>query len=102
MNDKDPKYTGENINYRKKAVALGYDATKDSAPTLKAKGKGLVADEIIERAKEHNIPIQEDTSLVEVLSQLEINERIPENLYDVVAEVFAFIYRLDKEQLQKK
>jgi len=86
----------------KRAIALGYDLKKDSAPTVKAKGRGFVADEIIQRAKDNDVPIQEDSSLVEILSQLEINERIPENLYEVVAEVFAFIYKVDREQLQKK
>lgn len=80
----------------KSAVALSYDMEKDVAPIIKAKGKGFVAEQIIERAKENNIPIQEDPSLVELLSQLEINEAIPEELYEVVAEVFAFIYRIDK------
>ncbi|WP_416150966.1 EscU/YscU/HrcU family type III secretion system export apparatus switch protein [Salipaludibacillus sp. HK11] len=86
---------------RKRAVALGYDGKIDSAPTIKAKGKGYVADEIIRRAKENQIPIQEDSSLVEILSQLEMSERIPENLYEVVAEVFAFIYKVDREQVKK-
>lgn len=102
MSEKDSKQGDKKIDYSKRAIALGYDVIKDSAPTLKAKGKGYVAEEIIERAKQHNIPIQEDASLVELLSQLEINERIPENLYDVVAEVFSFVYRLDKEQLKRK
>lgn len=91
----------ENIS-RKRAVALGYEVTRDSAPTIKAKGKGYVAEEIINRAKEHDIPIQEDKSLVELLSQLEIHEKIPEDLYEVVAEVFAFIYRVDRDQMTKK
>ncbi|MCR6111138.1 EscU/YscU/HrcU family type III secretion system export apparatus switch protein [Bacillus sp. A301a_S52] len=88
--------------YHKRAVALGYDITKDSAPKVKAKGKGYVAEEIIERAEKHQIPIQQDASLVEILSQLEINDRIPENLYEVVAEVFAFIYHIDREELVKR
>ncbi|MDE5412984.1 EscU/YscU/HrcU family type III secretion system export apparatus switch protein [Alkalihalobacterium chitinilyticum] len=78
------------------AIALSYNETLDEAPRVKAKGKGFVATEIIERAKEHHIPIQEDPSLVELLSQLEINETIPTELFEVVAEVFAFIYRIDK------
>ncbi|WP_280768999.1 EscU/YscU/HrcU family type III secretion system export apparatus switch protein [Salipaludibacillus daqingensis] len=100
MNDNDRLEKEE--HQRKRAVALGYDVTKDHSPTVKAKGKGYVADEIIQRAKENNIPIQEDSSLVEILSQLEVNERIPENLYEVVAEVFAFIYKVDQEQLKKR
>ncbi|WP_216828004.1 EscU/YscU/HrcU family type III secretion system export apparatus switch protein [Alkalihalobacterium elongatum] len=78
------------------AIALSYSETSDVAPQVKAKGKGLVAEKIIARAKEHHIPIQQDPSLVELLSQLEINETIPSELYEVVAEVFAFIYRIDK------
>lgn len=82
---------------RKTAVALGYNPASHDAPKVMAKGKGLIADEIIEKAKIHDIPIQEDPSLVEVLSQLELNERIPEELYQAVAEVFSFIYKLDQQ-----
>lgn len=77
------------------AVALSYDANTHIAPRVLAKGKGEVAANIIEKAKENNVPIQEDTSLVALLSQLQINETIPEQLYAAVAEVFAFIYRVD-------
>lgn len=81
---------------RKTAVALGYNPATHDSPKVMAKGKGLVADQIIEKAKIHDIPVQQDPSLVEVLSQLELNERIPEELYQAVAEVFSFIYRLDQ------
>lgn len=87
----------ENKQTRKAAVALGYHPESNESPRVIAKGKGLVAEQILERAKENNVPIQEDSSLVEVLGQLELNERIPEELYKAVAEVFAFIYRLDKQ-----
>lgn len=90
--------TDNNKNHtRKTAVALGYNPNSHDAPNVVAKGKGIIAEQIIEKAKEHNVPIQEDPSLVEVLSQLEINERIPEELYQAVAEVFSFIYHLDKK-----
>ncbi len=79
------------------AIALSYDSTKHSAPRLTAKGKGVVAENIIKIAKEQNIPIQDDPTLVELLSQLKINETIPEELYQVVAEIFAFIYKVDKK-----
>jgi flagellar biosynthesis protein len=82
---------------RKEAVALSYESTKNDAPKVIAKGKGLVADNILEKAKENNIPIQEDASLIELLSKLNINDSIPEELYQAVAEVFAFVYRADKE-----
>ena len=86
-------------NYeRKQAIALQYQSDKQKAPTVIAKGKGLIADQIIDSAKEKQIPIQEDRNLVELLGQLNINESIPEELYEAVAEVFAFIYRLDREK----
>jgi flagellar biosynthesis protein len=88
----------KNLQKRREAIALSYDAQKNGAPKVVAKGKGIVADNIIQRAKEGNVPIQEDTSLVELLSQLQINESIPEELYQAVAEVFAFVYRIDKQQ----
>lgn len=82
---------------RKKAVALSYEQSMDDAPRVMASGKGLVAEEIIERAEAYDIPILEDPSLVEVLAELNINEQIPEELFQVVSEVFAFIYRTDKQ-----
>jgi flagellar biosynthesis protein len=82
---------------RKEAVALSYEVTKNDAPKVIAKGKGLVADNILEKAKENNIPIQEDPTLIELLSKLTINDSIPEELYQAVAEVFAFVYRTDRE-----
>jgi len=89
-----------NQEKRKEAIALKYNTELDSAPKVVAKGKGIIADEILSKAKEFGVPIQEDPSLVEVLSQLEINQTIPEDLYSVVAELFAFIYRAD-QQLKK-
>lgn len=80
----------------KRAVALSYDEMRDSAPKVVAKGTGEIAKEIIEIAKEHDVPIQEDPTLVEMLSELEINQTIPEELYEVVAEIFAFIYKVEK------
>lgn len=82
---------------QKKAAALSYNKIEDCAPKLIAKGVGETADEIVQLAKEHQIPIQENVTLVEMLSQLEINETIPEQLYEVVAEIFAFIYKVDQQ-----
>lgn len=82
---------------RKEAVALTYDPVNQGAPRISAKGKGLVAENILVNAKEHDIPVQEDPALVELLGKLNINEGIPEELYQAVAEVFVFIYRADQE-----
>ncbi|MGD6803005.1 EscU/YscU/HrcU family type III secretion system export apparatus switch protein [Rossellomorea aquimaris] len=87
----------KNENKRKQAVALQYEADRQQTPRVIAKGKGLIADNILERARQHDIPVQEDPALVELLGSLDINESIPEELYQAVAEVFAFLYRVDKE-----
>ncbi|MCP3026137.1 EscU/YscU/HrcU family type III secretion system export apparatus switch protein [Halobacillus sp. A5] len=82
---------------QKRAVALGYESEQQSAPRVLAKGRGYVAENILNKASEEGIPIQEDASLIELLAELNINEQIPEELYHVVAELFAFIYRSDQE-----
>lgn len=81
---------------RQKAVAMRYDQDYEQAPKITATGKGLTAEAIIQKANENNVPIQEDESLVELLAELNINETIPEELYQAVAEVFAFVYRTDQ------
>ncbi|WP_318615445.1 EscU/YscU/HrcU family type III secretion system export apparatus switch protein [Sporosarcina sp. YIM B06819] len=87
---------------RKEAVALSYNPNSASAPKVIAAGKGKIAENIVEKAKAHDIPIQEDPSLVEILGQLNINESIPEELYKAVSEVFAYIYQIDREHGLKK
>ena len=84
-------------NTIKKAVALGYNKEKDNAPKVLATGKGSIADSIIAKAKEHNIPIKEDKDLVEILSKIDINQEIPPNLYKAIAEIFSFLYRATKK-----
>jgi flagellar biosynthesis protein len=87
---------------RKQAVALRYQAGSMEAPTVIAKGKGYVAENILKTAMENRIPIQEDPSLVEVLGKLDIQQQIPPELYQVVAEILAFVYRLDKGGASKR
>lgn len=79
----------------KKAVALKYTPGETEAPIVVAKGRGKMADTILERAKEHGVPVQEDAALVEVLSQLDLDQQIPAELYQLVAEVLSYIYRTD-------
>jgi flagellar biosynthesis protein len=85
------------VSKRKEAIALNYDNDVDDAPRIIAKGKGKVAENILDSALKHDIPIQQDPSLTELLSKLEINTAIPEELYQAVAEVFAFVYKVDKK-----
>lgn len=88
------KDTGDNIVH-KKAVALKYSPSAKEAPTIVAKGKGHVAQAILDKARAHGIPVQEDSSLVEVLAKLDLNQEIPPELYQLVAEILSFIYRSD-------
>ena len=81
---------------RKEAIALNYNPENNNSPTVVAKGKGKIAENIIEKAALNDVPIYEDKNLVELLGNLDLNESIPEELYEAVAEVFAFIYRLDR------
>lgn len=78
---------------KSRAVALKYDQTSANAPQVTATGTGSVADKILETAREHGIPIREDPDLAEALSQLDLLQCIPVELYGVIAEVFAWAYR---------
>ena len=75
------------------AVALEYDQGSDAAPRVTAKGRGAVAENILESAAEHDIPIEENPALAEALSTVDLDEEIPEALYRAVAEVIGFIMR---------
>lgn len=86
---------------RKSAVALRYTPGEAEAPRVIAKGQGHIAEKIMEQAKEHGVPVQQDPSLVEVLSSLELNEQIPVELYQVVAEILAFVYQTDQRSGRK-
>lgn len=82
---------------RKKAVALSYQPAKHEAPVVVAKGTGRVAENILDIAQKHGVPIQEDASLVEVLSALELEQQIPVELYQLVAEILTFVYEADRK-----
>jgi flagellar biosynthesis protein len=78
-----------------KAVALKYDEKKDRAPRVIAKGRGEIAEKIVAIAKANNVPLYEDKNLVQILEALDLKTEIPPELYRAVAEVLAFIYRLN-------
>ena len=80
------------------AAAIKYDAKKDRAPKITAKGRGLIAEKIIALAKQHDIPVKEDPHLVQILYRLDLDEEIPTELYRAVAEVLAFVYSLNEQQ----
>lgn len=87
-------------NKRRQATAVTYNQELDYAPKISAQGKGHIAENIIHTAQEKGVPILEDPTLVELLSQLNINDTIPPELFEAVAEVFAFIYHVD--QMEEK
>ena len=76
----------------KKAIALMYDRV--SAPVVKAKGKGELADDIVSFAHKHGIYVAEDPALAETLSNLELNQEIPESIYTSIAVVLSWAYWL--------
>ena len=82
---------------RDKAIALNYKEKKDLAPKVTAKGRGLIARKIIEIAQEHGVPIYEDPDLAAILMGVELGRQIPPELYRAVAEVLAFVYRMDHQ-----
>lgn len=84
-----------NEKQNKIAVALSYDPGED-APKVIATGKGIIAEKILDKAKEVDVPVYEDAKLAKTLSNLELGEMIPPELYGVVAEVLVFVDRMDK------
>ena len=87
MNKEEKKVT--------QAIALAYDPN-DEAPTVIASGKGALAERIIEKAQEADVPVHRDDKLADTLSRLEIGDMIPPELYEVVAEILVFVDAMDK------
>ena len=85
-----------------KAIALKYDAKNSKAPKITGFGKGQIAEKILKVAEDNKVPFYEDSSLVELLSKLAINSEIPPTLYNMVAEILSFVYRLDRLAKNKK
>lgn len=79
------------------ATALHYDAGDSEAPQVVATGRGQLADRIIALAEAHDIPLVNDPALAQTLAKLELNTEIPPNLYLAVAQILAYVYRLDQE-----
>ena len=82
----------------KRAAALRYDQAQAMAPRIVAKGKGHIADKIMEIARQNDVPLVEDRNLANVLEAMELETEIPPELYRAVAEVLVFVYRLNGQR----
>ncbi len=80
----------------KQAVALRYQRGKDSSPRVTASGQGRIAEAILKKAEDAGVTLMEDPDLVSLLSKVPIGETIPPPLYKAVAEVLAYVYRINK------
>jgi flagellar biosynthesis protein len=92
MADNDPK---------KEAVALKYDRERDPAPRVVAKGRGVIAEQILKVAEEHGITIREDAELVEILGKLELDTIIPLEAYAAVASILSYVYSANDRMKRK-
>ncbi len=79
----------------REAAALKYNALKDAAPRIVALGRGYVAERMVQEAERNRISVVQDEKLSHVLHQLSVGDEIPEALYQVVAEILVFVYRMD-------
>ena len=98
MNDKD---TSGEKGKRLRAAALRYERDRDAAPKVTARGEGHIAEKIIALAQEHDVPITRDPDLLTILSKMEIGSTINPALYEIVAELLVFVYRL-KERVREE
>ncbi len=87
--------TNSNNDAFKQAVALAYTAGQQ-APKVVASGKGLIAENIIKLAQENGVYVHESKELVAMLMDVDLDKEIPPNLYRVVAELLAWLYRIEK------
>lgn len=81
----------------KRAAALSYEKETDAAPRLVAKGRGVIAEKMIALATDHEVPLYEDRELVQILEAMDLNTEIPPKLYQAIAEVLVFIYKLNRK-----
>jgi flagellar biosynthesis protein len=81
----------------KEAAALTYSGDSGRAPVIAALGRGLVAEKILERAREFNVPVVSDPLLAQALNQMDVGEEIPREFYAIVAKILVTVGRMDRE-----
>lgn len=85
-------------NPNQQAIALAY-GVGDSAPKVVAKGRGLIAEQIIARAKDNHVFVHESKELVALLMQVDLDDHIPPSLYQAIAEILAWLYKLERGEV---
>lgn len=85
-----------NTEKRQQAIALTYDITQNAAPKVVAKGTGHVAEQILAAAHKNAVPVYQNKTLTGMLMAIELDREIPPDLYRAVAEVLAYVYRIDQ------
>ena len=101
MDDSTKNFESENETENvmdKQAVALRYDLDRDKAPRVVAKGKGHTAEHILEAAQKSSVPVYQNKTPVNMLMALDIDREIPPELYKAIAEVMAYVYKMDKKK----
>lgn len=86
---------------RREAVAIRYDSNEDMAPKVVAKGAGLIADKILATAEKHTVPVYHNRTLTSMLMAVDLDREIPPAMYKAVAEVLAYVYRLDQKRRKR-
>ena len=86
----------------KKAVVIRYDRDKEQAPRVVAKGKGFVAHQILEAAKAYGVPVYQNQSVASLLMAVELDQEIPPDLYQAIANILAYVYKLDSSMIGRK
>ncbi len=86
----------KNRNQIRRAVALHYQPDKKQAPTVSASGRGWLAERIVTLARENKVPVVTDSALVSVLSSLSLGEEVPQELYEAIAAIYAFVMEADR------
>lgn len=84
-------------SYTQKAAALRYKKEQQSAPKVTAKGQGLLAEKIIEKAREFDVPLFQNSALADSLINLEVDEQIPPQLYEAVVEAFIWLQKTQQK-----
>ena len=94
--------TDVQTDINKKAIALRYNQSREKAPRVVAKGAGFIADQILNAAKANAIPVYQNKTLTGMLMAVELDREIPADLYQAVAEVLAYVYRIDQSMGKRK